>query len=125
MVYLWVGAAGFLGACLRYVIGVLLYDADLYFPFSTLSVNLIGSFLLAWFTYQLVHKYAISSKLKAAIGTGFVGSFTTFSTLSVETVALFERGSLFLGILYISVSIAGGLLFSNLGYSIGKGRRRA
>ncbi|MFG6146947.1 fluoride efflux transporter CrcB [Halobacillus sp. B23F22_1] len=122
MVYLWVGAAGFLGACLRYIIGVLLYDVDVYFPYSTLSVNLIGSFLLAWFTFELVHKYAVSPALKAAIGTGFVGSFTTFSTLSVETVALFERGSFLLGLLYVAVSIVGGLLFSRLGYSIGKRR---
>ncbi|MFC7063187.1 fluoride efflux transporter CrcB [Halobacillus seohaensis] len=125
MVYIWVGIAGFFGASLRYIIGLFLFDADVYFPFSTLSVNLLGSFLLAWFTFKLVHKYSISAKWKAALGTGFVGSFTTFSTLSVETIVLFERGSLFLGILYIFLSISGGLLLSNLGFSLGKGGQTA
>ncbi|MFD1020866.1 fluoride efflux transporter CrcB [Thalassobacillus hwangdonensis] len=120
MVYFWVGIAGFLGASLRYLIGVWLMDADMIFPFSTLTVNLVGSFLLAWFTFKLVHQWSLSSKWKTAIGTGFVGSFTTFSTLSVDTVTLVNRGDAWLGVLYIFVSIVGGLLLSNLGYSLSR-----
>lgn len=122
MIYIWVGIAGFFGASLRYSVGLLLFDADVIFPFSTLSVNLLGSFFLAWFTYKLVHKYSISTKWKTALGTGFIGSFTTFSTLSVETVMLFEKGSLTLAILYIFLSVSGGLLLSKIGFSLGERR---
>ena len=50
------------------------------------------------------------------IGTGFLGSFTTFSALSVETVELFEQGKVLLAFLYIVVSIVGGIFMSNLGW---------
>lgn len=54
--------------------------------------------------------------MKTAIGTGFVGSFTTFSTVSVETIELFQSGKVSLGILYIFVSIVGGMIMCRLGF---------
>ncbi|MCP3027198.1 CrcB family protein [Halobacillus sp. A5] len=123
MIYIWVGAAGFMGAVLRYALGVLFYDADAFFPFSTLTANLTGSFLLAWFTFELIHRFSLSKATKSAIGTGFIGSFTTFSTLSVETVTLMNQGSVLLASVYVLVSIIGGLILSHLGYSLGARRR--
>lgn len=117
MVYFFVGIAGMLGAILRYLIGLLLFTNTL-FPFATLIVNLIGSFLLAWLTTNLFKKLSISPALKTAIGTGFIGSFTTFSTVSVETVELFENGKILMGVLYIFVSIVGGILMSRLGFKV-------
>ncbi|WP_431802507.1 fluoride efflux transporter CrcB [Halobacillus andaensis] len=123
MIYLWVGVAGFIGAAMRYGVGAAFYNADAFFPFSTLSANLIGSFLLAWFTIGLVQHRQLPESLKTAIGTGLIGSFTTFSTLSVETVMLFERGSTAAGVLYVLLSISGGLFTANLGYALG-GRKK-
>ncbi|KKI91698.1 chromosome condensation protein CrcB [Bacillus sp. SA1-12] len=120
MVYLLVGLAGLLGAILRYLIGLALFDESLMFPFSTLVTNLIGSFLLTWFTTGLLNKFSMPAHIKTVIGTGFVGSFTTFSTLSVETVHLFQSGNLFLGIIYILISMFGGLVMSRLGFSVRK-----
>ncbi|MBZ5748963.1 MULTISPECIES: fluoride efflux transporter CrcB [Metabacillus] len=117
MVYLYVGIAGFLGAILRYLIGISFF-MNSSFPYATLSINLFGSFLLSWLTTNFFKRFSLSSSLKTAIGTGFVGSFTTFSTLSVETVELFESGRFLIGILYIFVSIAGGLLMSRLGFKV-------
>jgi fluoride exporter len=117
MVYLYVGIAGFFGAVLRYLIGIALFTNSS-FPYTTLSINLFGSFLLSWLTTNLFKRFSLSSSVKTAIGTGFVGSFTTFSTLSVETVELFESGRLLIGILYVFVSIAGGLLMSRLGFKV-------
>lgn len=119
MIYLLVGIAGALGAILRYLIGSSLFINTL-FPFATLSINLVGSFLLAWLTTNLFKRFSISSSMKTAIGTGFVGSFTTFSTLSVETVELFKNERILIGILYILASIVGGILMSRLGFKVSK-----
>lgn len=119
MVYLLVGIAGTLGAILRYVIG-LFFFTNSSFPIATLAINLIGSFLLAWLTTSVFKKTSIPPALITAIGTGFVGSFTTFSTLSVETVTMFQKGELLLGAVYVFVSIVGGLLMSRLGFRMDK-----
>ncbi|SDM16725.1 fluoride efflux transporter CrcB [Sediminibacillus halophilus] len=116
MIYLYVGIAGSLGAMLRYGIGLAFYQGDAVFPFSTLLINLTGSFLLAWLTGFVFTKATISTPVQSAIGTGFVGSFTTFSTLSVETVDLFQDERLLLAFLYVLISIFGGLAMSKLGY---------
>lgn len=117
MVYFLVGIAGTIGAVLRYLIGVLFFTNAL-FPFATLSINLIGSFILAWLTTHLFKRVSISSAMKTAIGTGFVGSFTTFSALSVEVVELVNDGKILIGTLYIFVSIVGGMLMGRLGFKV-------
>ena len=122
MVYLLVGIAGSLGAILRYLIGISLFTNSA-FPFATLCINLIGSFLLAWLTTHFFKQTSISPVITTAIGTGFVGSFTTFSTLSVETIQLFQSGSIGLGILYVFISIVGGMLMSQLGFNVEKEER--
>lgn len=123
MVYLLVGAAGFLGASLRYFVGVFFFHESTVFPFATLTVNLLGSFLLAWLTTGLFIRISLPSHIKTALGTGFIGSFTTFSTLSVETVNLLLHGKLVLAFLYIVASIFGGLWMSRLGFQVKKGVR--
>lgn len=121
MIYFFIGIAGFLGAILRYMIGVVLYDESVVFPFATLTVNLIGSFLLAWFSTGLVKRFSIPPLLKTAIGTGLIGSFTTFSALSVETVTLVRNDDLILAFIYVAVSVLGGLVMSRIGFSLIKG----
>ena len=117
MVYFLVGIAGTIGAILRYLIGVLFFT-DALFPFATLSINLIGSFILAWLTTYLFKRISISPAMKTAIGTGLVGSFTTFSALSVEVVELVNNGNILIGTLYIFVSIVGGILMGRLGFKV-------
>ncbi|TLS37088.1 fluoride efflux transporter FluC [Pseudalkalibacillus caeni] len=119
MVYIYVGIAGALGAILRYLIGISLLTNST-FPWATLVTNLAGSFLLAWLTTTLFKKIPVSPVVASSIGTGFVGSFTTFSTLSVETVELFKDDHLLLGIAYVLVSIAGGIFMSRLGFKVNK-----
>ena len=118
MVYLLVGIAGTLGAILRYVIG-LFFFTNSSFPFVTLAINLIGSFLLAWLTASVFKKSSLPPALITAIGTGFVGSFTTFSTLSVETVTMYQKGEILLGMVYIFVSMIGGLFSESVRVFLG------
>ncbi len=120
MVYLLVGIAGFLGAVLRYSVGEVLAEESTIFPLSTLIINLLGSFLLAWLTTVVFRRFPVPSSFKVAIGTGFVGSFTTFSSVSVETVRLFQDNHLILGIIYILVSLFGGLAMCRLGFRVRK-----
>lgn len=120
MVYLYVGIAGFFGAILRYVISLVILYENVYFPYATLFVNLLGSFLFAILTSAVFEKFRLSSNIRIALTTGFFGSFTTFSALSIETVFLFQHGYLFSGIIYIFISLLGGWLMVYLGLLFGK-----
>lgn len=86
-----VGVGGALGAICRY--WVYLYVTWEEFPAATLAVNVIGSFLFAVVTFAGAGESAIR-----LIGIGFCGSFTTFSSFSVETVQIWERGDRWLAI---------------------------
>ncbi len=119
--YLIVGLAGFAGALLRYYIGVLFNNSDIYgsFPIATFTANMIGSFLLGWVTARLSKIKYISPYLVLGIGTGLIGSFTTFSTFSVETVSLIRHSYLGIAFSYVSCSLIGGLILSYSGYKTG------
>ena len=112
LIYFYIGLAGALGAISRYLVGIFFYSNSS-FPFATLLVNLVGCYALAYLSSR---KFSFSSQLKMVIGTGFIGAFTTFSALSVETIRLFEQGKLLLAFMYIIVSILGGVFMSNLGW---------
>ncbi|MDY0394208.1 fluoride efflux transporter CrcB [Virgibacillus halophilus] len=121
MVYLAVGLAGIAGSLLRYYIGVLfLVSGQGVFPWATLVINLLGCFLLGFITTYIAKIGKLHPHLVTAIGTGFVGSFTTFSTFSVETATLLKEAHTVLALLYVFISALGGLLFSLLGYKSGE-----
>lgn len=114
MVYLYIGLAGALGACARYFISLMMLS-DSVFPYATLLVNLAGCYALAFITSR---KLPVSDHLKSAIGTGFIGAFTTFSAFSVETVTLIDNGFISQAIVYIILSMVGGIIMSNLGWKV-------
>ena len=109
---MYIGIAGALGAIARYTVSIFMVN-DSGFPFSTLLVNLIGCYALAFIASRSL---PISSKLKSAIGTGFLGSFTTFSAFSVDTIKMIEAEQIGLAILYITLSFVGGIIMSNIGW---------
>ncbi|MGE6752521.1 fluoride efflux transporter FluC [Rossellomorea sp. NPDC071047] len=117
--YLLVGIGGALGSFCRWGISYL-WTIQNGLPFATLTANLLGSFLLAYFYSRCSYKY---EKAYLLIATGFLGSFTTFSTLSIELVTfllLKQWGMLFL---YMTITAFGGMLFAWLGFFSGrKGR---
>lgn len=122
MNFLYVGFAGFLGAVTRIWLGRVLINVNpnTLFPYHTLLINLIGSFLLAYFLIFIESKTNISPKLKIAISTGFLGSFTTFSTFSVETIYLIQVRAYEIAIIYIALSFIGGISFALLGHKLAK-----
>jgi fluoride exporter len=121
MVYLLVGAAGMVGALLRYYLGIFTGDWwDYPFPLGTFLANMIGSFILGLVTTYIFQKKKIHPMAATAIGTGMIGSFTTFSTFSVETINLLNHSHLFLALIYVIGSVFGGLWMSWAGFTIGK-----
>lgn len=116
MIYFVVGIAGAVGSLLRHSIGVWVHSYGfLSFPLGTLFTNLIGCFALGWFTQWMSDRGNVSPVIRVGIGTGLIGSFTTFSTFSVETVQLLRQGAWLSGAGYVLLSLWGGLLLAWLG----------
>lgn len=98
MNFFWVFlGAGFGGGARWWVSTTLSKLLPAYFPFGTLSVNILGSFLLGLLFFSYEDNTVIPDYLKLLLGTGFCGGFTTFSTFSLETVNLFRSGEILLG----------------------------
>jgi fluoride exporter len=108
---------GSFGAVLRFLVSSGIYQwLGREFPYGTLVVNVIGSFLLGLLTEALIiHRIAIAYDYRAAILVGFIGAFTTFSTFSLETVFLLEQGSYFKAFSNIIGSVTACLLAVWLG----------
>lgn len=119
MVYMIVGLAGVMGALLRYGVG-LLFAAWWQTPpsLATLAINLSGCALLGWFWRLMERHPRMHPWWKAGFGTGFVGSYTTFSTFSYETFTLLHDGSYGSAFLYCMASLWGGLFMAWIGYRI-------
>lgn len=109
-----VGTGGFIGAILRYSVGRVISTPS-GFPFGTLVINLLGCLFLAWFFTITAKRLNINANLKLAIGTGFTGAFTTFSTFSVETLNLLRSNQILIALVYVLVSILGGITLALLG----------
>lgn len=81
-----VAVGGALGAVCRWGVGVALAGPS--FPVETLAVNAVGAFLLGVLLYERRLRNAVSSRTRLVAGTGFLSSFTTYSTFAAETVAV-------------------------------------
>lgn len=87
-----VALGGSIGAVFRYLISIFMIQVfGSSFPFGTLLVNVLGSFLMG-VIYALGQMSHISPELKALIGIGLLGALTTFSTFSNETLLLLQEG---------------------------------
>lgn len=115
---------GFFGAISRFSLGEWIHT-DNGFPLGTLIINLIGCFVLGWFLTYVQKKARIRPEFTLMIGTGFIGSFTTFSTFSVETINLFQQGLVFFALTYVLATTVIGLLFTYLGSRLVLSKRDA
>ncbi|MEI7994960.1 MAG: fluoride efflux transporter CrcB [Methylococcaceae bacterium] len=117
-----VALGGACGAVVRFLMSTGLYQwLGRGFPYGTLVVNVVGSFLIGLLTEALIlQRIAITLEYRAAILVGFIGAFTTFSTFSLETIYLIEQGSLNKAVLNIVVSVFGCLLAVWIGLLCGR-----
>ena len=115
MTLLWVMLAGGLGSRARYLLG--LWAAAAFgtaFPVGTLIVNLAGSFLLG-FLVPFALSGSISAELRAALGAGFLGGFTTYSSFNQETLVLMTSGATGAAALNVAITVVGGLTAGSIG----------
>jgi CrcB protein len=97
-----VGAGGFLGACARYLLGKYIgskWNGD--FPLGTFLINIIGSFLLGLLVFSPSAASLYTIEISLGAGIGFLGAFTTFSTLEYESLVLLEKGKKTTALLYV------------------------
>lgn len=90
------------------------------FPWGTLAVNTLGSFLMGLLFVLFVERLAVGTEVRAAVLVGFLGAFTTFSTFSVETLALIEDGYLGRAFLNMLASVLVCLLACWVGILLGR-----
>jgi len=117
-----VAFGGALGAVLRFLISTGVYQwLGRGFPYGTLAVNIIGSFLIGLMTEALVvQRVALGDEYRLAILVGVFGSLTTFSTFSLDTLYLLEQGNLTKALLNVFVSVSVCILVVWIGLSMGR-----
>ena len=116
---LFIGLGGFIGANLRYLIGVYLnkYSHEMT---GTLIVNITGSFCIALFYGYIAQKYRVNDNLKYFFPIGLLGSYTTFSTFSYTTLILINDGNYVRAGMNIILSFSLCLLLAFIGFWISK-----
>lgn len=75
------------------------------FPWATMTVNFIGSFVLALLVEAFAYFAPVSQEIRLLLVVGVLGSFTTFSTFSLDSISLIERGDIKQAALYIGGSV--------------------
>jgi CrcB protein len=114
MTALLVTLAGAGGVLARYGLSSAVHGDAL--PWVTVAINVVGSFLLG----LLVVAHWASPQARAALGVGFLGGFTTFSTFTVQTVLDFDAGEPFRALVLVAASLLAGLAAAAAGYYLGR-----
>lgn len=113
------GIAGALGALSRYQLGRFIAErVSTQFPLGTLIINLSGSFVIGLLFALAGHKI-INPAIQLVLATGYLGGFTTFSTMSWEGVQLVRGGNTGVGFLYLGGSLLLGLVAAAAGIALG------
>jgi fluoride exporter len=106
-----VGTGGLLGSVARYVtVRSISERIPTIFPYGTLTVNILGSFILGIVYGVALRKTDMSENIKLFLGVGFCGGYTTFSSLAWESVALFNQKMAGSSLLYLGISLVTGIL---------------
>ncbi len=115
MTTLLVGGAGLAGVLARYGLTRLTLHTEALL-WTTAGINVAGSFLLG----LLAAEHWFSRDAREALGVGFLGGFTTFSTFSVQAVLEVDGGRPEKAVAYVAVSVVGGIAAATAGYVLGR-----
>lgn len=101
-----IALGGAFGAVSRYLVSISMQSwLGRGFPYGTLLVNVLGSFIIGFLSVLLLDRLSHSSELRALLMVGFLGAFTTFSSFSLETLSLYEQGAYGLATLNILANV--------------------
>jgi len=119
--FLWICLGGAIGTGARYLLsGWVLNVLGPSFPYGTLAVNVIGSFLIGLINYLGLQSEVISPSLRIFLTMGVMGGFTTYSSFNYETLQYLQEGIWFLGLLNILVMLLVCLVAGVLGFVMAK-----
>ena len=120
--FLFVALGGAVGASLRHLTSLLtLRWFGPNFPWGTLTVNIVGSFLMGVFIELLARKFDSSQELRLLIATGIMGGFTTFSAFSLDVAVMWERGATLTAAGYVLASVMLSILALFAGLAVIRG----
>jgi CrcB protein len=115
-----VGLGGFIGSILRYL--VIIWSQDIFkglsFPLGTLIVNITGCLILGLLNGWAENHQFFTSQIRLFMFVGILGSYTTFSTFSYETIKLLQNGDTFQALLNVAIQVTVGLLAAFIGFQI-------
>lgn len=116
-----IAVGGALGSMARYLVdGWVLDRVGGTFPFGTLAVNLTGAFVLGVLSALTIDRSILPADIRAPVMIGFIGAYTTFSTLMLESWRLVESGEVVAGTLNVVGSAALGILAVIAGLTLGR-----
>lgn len=105
-----VGLGGFIGAVIRYLMGLIPVKNPDSFPINTFIINILGAFAIGCIACAMAKNENIDSRLILFLKVGICGGFTTFSTFSLETAELIKGGSVLTAVIYVALSVIFGVL---------------
>ena len=106
MHWLAVAIGGALGSMARYALSAWVFDVSSHkFPYATLTVNVIGSFVMGILFVIIVEKAALPAEMRSLLMIGFLGAFTTFSAFSLDALGLWQNGHVFLSLVYMLATV--------------------
>lgn len=115
-----VAVGGGIGAALRYAVTLLANaHGGVAFPYGTVLVNIIGSFLIGLLMMYFQAQADLPSSVKLFAVTGVLGGFTTFSTFNMELLTFIRAGEMGFALLYGGLNVVGAFLFCWLGLAAG------
>ena len=115
-----VGIGGFIGSIMRYLVTIWsqVFFKELSFPLGTLIVNISGCLLLGLLNGWAENYQFFTSQIRLFMFVGILGSFTTFSTFSYETIKMMQNGDSFQALLNIAIQVIVGLFAAFIGFQI-------
>jgi len=121
MSLIWIALGGGTGSVLRYLLSMQIDEVSTSpLPLGIMSVNIIGSLLMGFFTWLLIHQFEVNAEIRAAVLFGLIGGFTTFSSFSSQSLTYLLGGEYFLMLLNIVLSVVLCIIAAGAGLFIAK-----
>ncbi len=118
---IYIAAGGAIGAVARYLVTELMHAmCGRSFPYGTLTVNIVGSFLIGLLSMLILQRLLAVEPMRLFLLTGILGAFTTFSTFSLETLNLFNEGKMLFAGMNITLNLLGCLVAVWFGVGLGR-----